>query len=485
MQPLANCVSYALAVSGVQDGNGNAMVATNVTIPVLAAPKALMIVGNANALNLSDIAIRDRLDLLGYEVRPITATAANRRGASAANGFSLIYVSSTGGTTIGGNFRSVAVPTIVARRDLFDDYDMVQFSTNQGTVAAHSTLNIVNAAHPLADGLAAGVQTVINTVLGTRTFNWGSNVAASAIIVARINSATNTQPAHFGFEVGAAMWNGRTAASRRVGTYLEDNVAVFWNANGVALFDATVRWVAVPSIVQQPQSLVVAEGSPAQFCVVAGTTTAPAYQWYKNGSALSSQTSEKLTFASAQTSDSGNYTVVINNASGGSITSAVAVLTVVVPPVISSQPQGQTNVAGSNVTFSVTATGGVLSYQWKFNGSPIAGATSSTLTITNIQPANSGTYTVMVTNVAGMVTSDPAILRVLVRPTFTNVGISGGMIHGTISTVAGLKYTVQATDNLSPPITWTTLTMFTGDGSDVTLSEPVGSGNRFYRIIVE
>jgi hypothetical protein len=281
------------------------------------------------------------------------------------------------------------------------------------------------------------------------------------------------------------MLNSRTAASRRVGTYLEDNVAVFWHSNGMALFDGTVRWIGMPSIIQQPQSLVVAEGGNGQFCAVAGSPSGPAYQWYKGGAPLSGQTSEKLTLNNVQSGDAGNYTVVIGNASGGSITSAVAVLTVAVPPVITVQPQGQTNLAGSNVTFSVTATGGALSYQWKLNGSPIAGATSSTLSLTNIQPANSGTYTVMVTNLAGMVTSDPAILRVLVRPTITGVNISGGTFSGTISTVAGLQYTVQSTTNLNPTISWTTLTSFTGDGSTVTLGEPVGPGNRFYRIIIE
>ena len=51
-----------------------------------------------------------------------------------------------------------------------------------------------------------------------------------------------------------------------------------------------------------------------------------------------------------------------------------------------------------------------LSYQWSFNGAAISGATASSLNVPNIQPANAGTYTVMVTNVAGMAPGGPAVL---------------------------------------------------------------------------
>ncbi len=82
-------------------------------------------------------------------------------------------------------------------------------------------------------------------------------------------------------------------------------------------------------------------------------------------------------------------------------------------PTISSQPRSQSVAAGSNVTFSVTATGTQpLSYQWQRNGTNLSGATASSYTITNVQSSHAGNYAVIVTNSAGSITSDAASLTV-------------------------------------------------------------------------
>jgi hypothetical protein len=60
-----------------------------------------------------------------------------------------------------------------------------------------------------------------------------------------------------------------------------------------------------------------------------------------------------------------------------------------------------TAVVGDKVVLSAQAYGGSLVYQWKFNSAPISGATSSTLTLTNIQLTQSGTYGLSITNLAG------------------------------------------------------------------------------------
>jgi len=92
-----------------------------------------------------------------------------------------------------------------------------------------------------------------------------------------------------------------------------------------------------------------------------------------------------------QPADAGDYSVVVTNA-GGLAASDPATLTVNVPPVISAQPQSQTVSVGSNVLFSVTATGTEpLGYQWRFNTADIAGATGSTYTLNNAQTTNAGT----------------------------------------------------------------------------------------------
>ncbi|WKL03690.1 immunoglobulin domain-containing protein [Paenibacillus amylolyticus] len=88
-----------------------------------------------------------------------------------------------------------------------------------------------------------------------------------------------------------------------------------------------------------------------------------------------------------------------------------------VSPAITSQPSDQTVTEGQTATFTVTASGdSPLSYQWKKNGTDITGATSATLTITNAQKVDEGSYTVEVTNTAGNVTSNAALLTVNPAP---------------------------------------------------------------------
>ena len=95
--------------------------------------------------------------------------------------------------------------------------------------------------------------------------------------------------------------------------------------------------------------------------------------------------------------------------SSGSVTA-----TLVAPtnfPVITAQPQSVAVHAHDTALFSVAASGTVpLSYQWSFNGTNIAGATLSSLTLPNVMQTNLGTYAVVVTNGVGSATSSNATL---------------------------------------------------------------------------
>jgi hypothetical protein len=82
------------------------------------------------------------------------------------------------------------------------------------------------------------------------------------------------------------------------------------------------------------------------------------------------------------------------------------------PPKITKNPEGQTVSAGAQIVMSVTATGEELAYQWKHDGSPISGATGSTLTLSNVQAAAAGQYLVVVSNPGGEVTSSPTTVKV-------------------------------------------------------------------------
>src|SRR5207248_2860755 len=123
-----------------------------------------------------------------------------------------------------------------------------------------------------------------------------------------------------------------------------------------------------PVIISQPQSLTNVAGTPASFTVSANGSAPIAYQWQFNGTDVQGATATNLLLNSVQQSDAGNYTVVVNN-NMGAVTSAVATLTVLVPPAITIAPLSQTNIAGTTVTFNVGASGTApLVCQWQFNG---------------------------------------------------------------------------------------------------------------------
>src|SRR5207249_2267354 len=143
------------------------------------------------------------------------------------------------------------------------------------------------------------------------------------------------------------------------------------------------------------------------------------YQWKFNGAAIGGATGTNLALNNAQPTNAGNYAVVVSNKLGG-VTSAVAVLTVLVPPAITAQPQSRTNIIGTTASFSAAANGTApLSYQWQFNGAAIQNANGTNLTLDNVQLSDAGNYTVVVTNVAGSITSAVATLTVWVPPVIT------------------------------------------------------------------
>ena len=87
-----------------------------------------------------------------------------------------------------------------------------------------------------------------------------------------------------------------------------------------------------PVITTQPQSANVGIGSMASFNVVAIGTDPLAYQWRRNGMDLADETSSSLNLAGAESSDAGEYTVLVSNAAG-SVVSDIAVLAVDAPGV--------------------------------------------------------------------------------------------------------------------------------------------------------
>jgi endonuclease/exonuclease/phosphatase family metal-dependent hydrolase len=111
------------------------------------------------------------------------------------------------------------------------------------------------------------------------------------------------------------------------------------------------------------------------------------------------------------------------------------------PPGIVAQPQSVTVQQGGTANFTVSANGTTpLSFQWRLNGMELTGATTTSFSITNVQPADAGDYSVVVTNSAGSATSTNATLTVDSAPAISAQPQSQAVNVGQTAT-----FTVSAT----------------------------------------
>lgn len=208
------------------------------------------------------------------------------------------------------------------------------------------------------------------------------------------------------------------------------------------------------------------------------------YQWQFNGTNFPGFTNAACSLTNISTTNAGNYRVKVVDQSGA-ITSAVATLTVVVPPAFTQQPVGLTVLAGSSSNLSVITTGAApLSYQWQRNGTNLSGATLPVYTFTNAQAADAGNYSVVVTNTGGSITSTPVLLKVLISPALTSVLNSSTNFGFSYATVLGSTYVVEYKTNLTDAI-WIQAATNAGSGSLTNyLSNTTGVPRRFFRVLV-
>jgi hypothetical protein len=225
---LVLCVGAGAAGCGAADESENlGAVTQNLSGTVL-------FVTASTTLNAADTAVRDRLQTLGFTVQVKAASSAVTADAT---GKALVMVSSTVTSgNVGTKFKSVAVPVFTWESAIYDDMAFVPTSAGSlGTQASVSSVTISSPSHPMAAGL-----TGTPTVSSAGTVSWGKPVA-SAVKVATLPTDASKSLV-FGFESGAALGDGSSAAARRVGFFFEDNTAAGLNTNGWSLFQQAVTW---------------------------------------------------------------------------------------------------------------------------------------------------------------------------------------------------------------------------------------------------
>jgi uncharacterized repeat protein (TIGR03803 family) len=143
-------------------------------------------------------------------------------------------------------------------------------------------------------------------------------------------------------------------------------------------------------------------------------------------------------------------------------------------PVIRVQPKNQTVLAGANITFSVSVSSALPPwYQWHFNGVTLLDETNATLTLTNVQVADSGRYWVGVTNSYGGTTSAIANLLVVLEPPVPVTDCTEDALRYSMSFGGKIPVLCDGTINVAETITNAVDAVLDATGHEVT----IGGGN--------
>jgi hypothetical protein len=385
--------SYSILSTGASDAANYDVVVSGTCAPAATSSVAALTVNPPPAITVQPVASQSQC--VGT---PATFTVT-------ATGTGLSYQWRKNGTNIGGAISNSYTIASLAVSDAAT-YDVVVSGTCTPAVTSSGSVLTVNSppaitVQPVTQSVCQG-SGVTFTVTATGTglsYQWRKN----------------------GTNIGGAISSSYSILSTGASDAANYDVVVSGTCAPAATSSVAALTVnPPPAITVQPvasQSQCV--GTPATFTVTA-TGTGLSYQWRKNGTNIGGAISNSYTIASLAVSDAATYDVVVSGTCTPAVTSSGSVLTVNSPPAITVQPVTQSVCQGSGVTFTVTATGTGLSYQWRKNGTNIGGAISSSYSILSTGASDAANYDVVVSGTcAPAATSSVAALTVNPPPAIT------------------------------------------------------------------
>ncbi len=402
--------------------------------------------------------------------QPANQSVAVGAGASftvSTTGASLSYQWSKNGTPISG--ATAASYSIVSTALTDAGSYSVSVSNTGGTVVSNSATLTVNLAAPVittqpaSQAVTVGGGVTFNvsasgTALGYQWKKAGTpiagatstsfNIASTALTDAGSYTVTVTNTGGSVTSNAAILTINTLAGSQSItfGAIPSHGYGDVFSLSATATSGLPVTYIVTsgPATVSGSTVTITGQGTVSIQATQAGngsfTAAAPVTQSFAVGQGTASVTFSTLTFTfdgspkptSVTTSPANLNTSILYNGSGsapsavgsysvtaivndtnynGSTTSTLTILSA--PPVITQQPASQSVFSGTNATFSVTVTSNpAATFQWTLNGTAITGATSATLTLTNISAQQAGSYRVIATNPGGSVTSNVATLSV-------------------------------------------------------------------------
>lgn len=270
----------------------------------------------------------------------------------------------------------------------------------------------------LTDVVAVGPTVTQNPV--SASVNAGDNVLFDV-------AASGTAPLSYQWRKNGVNISGANTSKYQItGVQLSDGGSysvVVSNSAGQTESNAASLTVSVaaiaPSITSGPNDLSVQIGQRVEFNVVVNGSAPLIFQWNKDSISIPTSTNSSLVISSAQLSDAGIYSVIVRN-SAGQANSRLARLSVIqstTAPSISNQPEPINLFEGQTAIFSVAASGTApLSYQWQRDHLNIPGANGAVYQIDSVAVSDSGSYSVLVSNIAGSVSSQSVPLSISKSP---------------------------------------------------------------------